>query len=151
MLWYIIDGWNVIYQIANFKDRTNAKEDFIFFIKKRHLTGSSNNRVTIVFDGRIDLEMIRGERTFEIIFSGHKKADELICSKVACNKNKQQIVVITDDKEIINSVKVYGAGVLRTADFLRKHKESPSVKSPKDISYTTQREINEELRKVWDL
>ena len=103
MLWYIIDGWNVIHKIPSLKSSFLIKEDFISFIRKYHLTGSGNNRVTVVFDGRADLEMARKERIADIVFSGGKTADELICSKVSQAKNKRQIVVVSDDNEIIRS------------------------------------------------
>ncbi len=152
MLWYIIDGWNVIHKITSLKNSFSPKEEFISFIKKYHLTGSRNNRVTIIFDGNADLLLKNRERQFEIIFSGTESADELICRKVNIYKNKHQIVVVSDDYEIINYVKAQGANVLSTAHFLKRKKKKKVIKHDKEeknIDYTLKKEINDELRRIW--
>jgi len=149
MLWYIIDGWNLIHKIPSIKNRTSAKRDLIVFIKKHSLTGSKNNKVTIIFDGRIDIDIVRCEKDFEIIFSGLMSADEIIGSKVKNYKNKRQIIVVSDDYELINYVKNQGASILKINKFLSKKKKVTPLKDSKEISYTLQKEINDELRRIW--
>ena len=152
MLWYIIDGWNVIHKITSLRNNSSPKEEFISFIKRYRLTGSSNNRVTVVFDGRADLLLKNREHRFEIIFSGTNSADDLICKKVDVCRNKRQIVVVTDDYEIINYVKTLGANVLSTKDFIKKAKKKKSNRhnrEEKDIDYVLKKKINDELRRIW--
>jgi len=149
MLWYIIDGWNVIHKISALKNAPSIKEDFIYFLKKRHLTGSRNNRVTIVFDGRIDLKFREAERQFEVVFGGSKSADEIICKKVSACANKRQIVVVSDDNEIINYIKAQEASFVGTKEFLSKNDKKRPKKDTKEISYALQKEITDELRKIW--
>ena len=150
MLWYIIDGWNVIHKIPALKNSPSIREDFIYFLKKHHLTGSRNNRVTIVFDGRIDLNLKESERQFEIVFGGTKSADEIICNRVSAHSNKRNIIVVSDDNEIINYIKGQGASSVRTKEFLgRKDKKRLKKRDSKEISYTIKKEITDELRKIW--
>jgi len=149
MLWYIIDGWNVIHKMPLLKNSPSAREDFIYFLKRYRITGSRNNRVTIVFDGRIDLNLKESERQFEIVFGGTKSADEIICNRVSAYSNKRNIIVVSDDNEIINYIKAQGASSVRTKEFLsRKDKKSPK-KNSKEISYAVKKEITDELRKFW--
>ena len=149
MLWYIIDGWNVIHKIPGLKDAPSVKEDFIYFVKKYRLTGSRNNRVTIVFDGRIDLNLKRSERQFEILFSGTKSADEVICRKVYACADKRGVVVVSDDNEIINYIKTQGASSMKTKEFLSRKDRRKPKKASKEISYALKKEITDELRKIW--
>jgi predicted RNA-binding protein with PIN domain len=122
----------------------------VFYIKRNKLTGSKNNKVTIVFDGRFGWEGARTESDFELIFSGERPADEVIKERVRRYKNKKQIVVVSNDRDIINYVRSYGAGMLSVEDFIRR-KEEKKVYSQKDknIDYRLQREITEELKRRW--
>ena len=153
MLWYIIDGWNLVHKIPSIKGKPFAWKELIFFIKRNRLTGSRNNKVTIVFDGTTDLDSIREEKEFEIIFSQDKSADEIINSKVSSYKNKSLVCVISDDRQIISHTRTCGASFLRSSQFLKIKKKKSSGKeseeASKDISYTTKRQITEELRRIW--
>ena len=150
MLWYIIDGWNVIHQVSEIKDSSYPRQIFIQYIKRHGFTGSKNNRVTVVFDGFFDIEEIRQEREFSIVFSGESSADDVIIDKVRGAKNKKQIVVVSDDRAIASSVKALGANVLKVAEFIKmkKKKKIPSDER-KSIGDVLEREITEELRNIW--
>ena len=64
-------------------------------------------------------------------------------------KKTSEVVVVSDDREIRDAVKKFGARVCRTADFLKTKKKQTDQEGVKDISYTLQHEITEELRKLW--
>ncbi|MFH1768972.1 MAG: NYN domain-containing protein [Candidatus Omnitrophota bacterium] len=149
MLWYIIDGWNLVHKIPSVKRDPFPKEELIFFLKRHNLTGSRNNRVTIVFDGRIDVNIIRAESQFEIVFSDKKTADDVIRVKISGCKNKRHVFVVSDDRELISSVKQEGANCLKTGDFLSKIKVKKKKENLKDIDYTLQKSITDEMRKIW--
>ena len=150
MLWYIIDGWNLIHKISQIKNQPYPREALISFIKKHRLTGSINNKVTIVFDGRVNLTDIQREKEFQIIFSQDRTADEVIGLKVKSHENKKQIIVVSDDREVISHVKNQGASSLRVKDFLvRVKNKRVDFNDSKIISYSLQREITEDLRKKW--
>ncbi|UCG35411.1 MAG: NYN domain-containing protein [Candidatus Omnitrophota bacterium] len=147
MLVYIIDGFNVIHKIPTLKSSSNPWQDLISYIKQKKLTGSKNNKVCIVFDGSPRTDALR-ERQFQILFSCERDADDVIKERIQKAKNKRQIVLVSDDREIRDFAKAQGANLLSVADFLKvkqKQKKEPS----KDISYSLQREITEELRKIW--
>ena len=151
MLRYIIDGWNLIHKLPSLKSSAFAKRDFIKFIKKHSLAGSKNNKVTIVFDGKIDMDLVTCEKEFEITFSDEKSADEIIQRKVARYKNKRELVVVTDDRQVQSRAKTEGANILSARNFLNKvgKQDKKDKSNSKEISYKTQKEITDELRDIW--
>ena len=151
MLWYIIDGYNVIHKINEVKKSASPRQEFIYYIRRNNLTGSLNNKVTVVFDGGPHYEEFIAEKQFTIMFSQDKTADELIKDRIARAKNKKQIVVVSDDREIREAARREGTQILRTKEFLiRKKKAQKESATPrKQISLSMQEEITEELRKVW--
>lgn len=149
MLWYIIDGWNIIHKIPSVKKSNFPKRDFIYFIKKNKITGSKNNRVTIVFDGKVDLEIKRAEGEFKIIFSGQRSADEIIMAEAEGYHNRKEVVIVSDDRQLIDFSRARGLAYLGVQDFLNKGKKKKTEKKSKDISYTIKRQITEEMRKIW--
>ncbi|OQX88054.1 MAG: hypothetical protein B6D55_01365 [Candidatus Omnitrophica bacterium 4484_70.2] len=144
MLWYIIDGWNLLNKIEDIKNK--KYHTLISYIKSHNLTGSKNNKVTVVFDGFFLPEK---DDRFQIIFSREKSADEVIEVLVERSKNRKQIIVVTDDLEIIRRIKLLGAGYRKTKEFLAKRKKRKKEEETKKISYSLQREITEELKKIW--
>lgn len=150
MLWYIIDGWNVIYKIPSIKDKSLPRQELIFFIRSKRLTGSGRNRVTVVFDGNAPLSHTLGDKQFEVVFSGSRSADDIIKKKAKEYSRNANVVVVTDDREIIQDIRSSGIRYSRVDDFLAKAKGNKILKQEtKNISYTLQREITEELRKIW--
>jgi hypothetical protein len=156
MLLFIIDGFNLTHAIDNisrgadkgfkFKNSSTPQQDLIHYIKARRLTGSRNNKVIIVFDGYQPQAGLT-DSGFKIIFSGSLSADQLIIEEIKQAKKKSETLVVSDDRQIRDAARKQRARSLRTADFV-KPDEKP--KSPdKDISYPLQREITEELRKIW--
>jgi predicted RNA-binding protein with PIN domain len=150
MLWYIIDGWNVIHKVQKLRGAHSPCEELMHYIRKHKLTGSINNRVTAIFDGRFDLPLeALGGGPFHIVFSGEKSADDVIKDKVARYKNKKQVVVVTDDREIRHSVKLRGVRCLSVKEFISKKKKKASPQEEKTIDYKTRTDITEELKKIW--
>lgn len=149
MLLYIIDGFNVIYKIPDLRDSADPRSELIAYIRKNRLTGSRNNRVIIVFDGKADMNL--REQEFTVLFSDDRTADDIIKGKVSRMKNKKQAMVVSDDMEIRTTVKSEGANILSVADFVKIKKKTHQAKEDitKDISYSLQREITEELSKLW--
>jgi rRNA maturation endonuclease Nob1 len=148
MLLYIIDGFNLLHKISSLKKSANPQRDLILYIKKYKLTGSANNKVIIVFDGRPDLQAAK-ERDFEVIFSLDKSADEVIKKKLSIIKNKAMVAVVSDDREIRDYAKSLKINTMHIADFLKIKKRGERKEEEKEIDYALQREITEELRKTW--
>jgi predicted RNA-binding protein with PIN domain len=148
MLLYIVDGFNLVHKIPSLKRSLNPHSDLIQYIKNRKLTGSHNNKVIIVFDGAPEPSVQR-EREFEILFSLSESADNLIKKRISRIKVKSEVVVVSDDREIIDYAKKEGARFLRTADFIKIKLTENKEKDTKDISFPLQAEITQELRKIW--
>jgi len=151
MLLYIIDGFNLVHKIPSVKKSDIPQLELIHFIKNHKLTGSHNNKVVIVFDGAFQIEAKR-EAEFEVVFSGNLSADELIKARIDRIKNSKyplsEVIVVSDDREIRDYAKKQGAVSERAVDFAKRVKETVREGS-KDISYPLQKEITDELRKIW--
>lgn len=152
MLHYIIDGWNVIHKIPEVKKSAAPRQEFIAYLRRRNLTGSRNNKVTVVFDGGPHYDEFLNEKEYSVVFSLDESADEVIKRRISRTGNKKQLVIVTDDREIIYFARGEGAQFMRGKEFLalKKHKAPVSGDSPKKhISAALQAEITEELKKQW--
>lgn len=149
MLQYIIDGFNVVHKISSLKRSATPRADLIHFIKKHKLTGSHNNKVTVVFDGAPSQEII-SEPWVKIMYSDRCPADDLIIAQIKKTKNTSQLIVVSDDREIRDCAKAYRARSVKVLDFITpKRTGKPKIKDQKDISYTLQKEITDQMRKIW--
>ena len=147
MLVYIIDGFNLVHRVKSLKNSTTPHRDLIRYIRTNKLTGSKNNKVIVVFDGRVNDDALREKGDFEVVFSGQISADEVIKKRLEKIKNKSETVVVSDDRQIREATKRQGARSYRIADFTKTKKKSE--RSEKEISYGLQYEITEELRRIW--
>jgi predicted RNA-binding protein with PIN domain len=148
MLQYIIDGFNLIHKIPALKDSSAVHQDLVNYIYKHKLSGSKNNKVMIVFDGAPNWR-VRLLSEFEIIFALDRKADDLIKERVNKIKNKSNVIVVSDDREIREYVKKAGAKSQGIADFIKIKEPSSKDVDSKEISYPMQAQITEELRRIW--
>jgi predicted RNA-binding protein with PIN domain len=150
MLTYLIDGFNLFHQISELERSTSPRGDLIQFIRANRLTGSRNNKIIIVFDGHQtpDTPM---EREYKILFSNDRTADDVIKDKISKSKNKRQLIVVSDDREIRDHAKMEGAISMRIQDFLKKGaaREKRKSSDERDINPSKMIEITEELKKIW--
>ena len=136
-----------------------AREGLIKLIELRQPQGSFRNKITVVFDGKPGIWNVRS--SVEVIFTYEKSADERIKDAVEQARNKKEIVVVTNDREIQYAVRSSGAKVLSVEDFGLKL-EQPAKKTAagrgndkeprearKYIPTVTEFKINEEMKKVW--
>jgi hypothetical protein len=147
MLLYIIDAFNLAHKIPSIRDSSTPHRDLVHYIKSNKLTGSRNNQVTLVFDGYPDLNNPPA-REYKIFYSQDRSADSLIIKLASNSKNKSETVIVSDDRELRDFAKKSGARSCRIAEFL-KVKRKKSNQQDKDISYSLEREITEELRDYW--
>lgn len=124
----------------------------IRFIERCAPQGSPKNRVTIVFDG--DLEVFGGmaSPTVKIIFSRGESADDRIKKAVAQAENAKNIVVVTDDKEICCAVRALGAKTSGVRAFLGKAKSRREEGRDADGKYipkSDELKITSEMEKIW--
>ncbi len=148
MLRFIIDGYNLVHKIAKIKDSVAPCAELLFFIYKNKLSGSPKNKVWIIFDGRrppYDLDSFQ----YKVLFSCDKSADDLIVEEIERAKNKKQIVVVTDDRQLGYRARLLGVQIYSVDKFITKKKKPKAEEKKKNIEYSLQREITEELRKIW--
>lgn len=165
-LQYIIDGYNIINHplFARLNKKTENKESALLsFIRINKICGKSRNKVLVVFDGYNDLLQKRFDKNdMDVIFSRKETADERIKNIVETAHNPKNIVVVSDDKEILFFAGQAGAQLLGAQDFLfrahsvrrleagRQKKTGGKSEDPEPkISYSAMHKINQELRKVW--
>ncbi len=153
-LHYIIDGYNLIKHRC-FTPSSNIHDPrfaLIQFLRKEKPCGSPKNKVTILFDGYSGDLSLRGLE-FEVIFSCEASADERIKKIVESASIPKNLVVVSDDRQIRDFVKLCGAVSLRVEEFLnfsRKKVSSRAVDLPKaELGGNAARKINDELRKIW--
>ena len=166
-LHFLIDGYNVIKQVEylnNLHTLKDARMSLVKFIRQRHLAGSKNNQVTVVFDGREDIAFYDHQKKdqIKIIFSCNESADEVIKRMVGECGNPRQIVVVTDDRQIVYSSRVHGAKVIPVKEFIGREAKQPGSQSQArqrgqrnqelakpELSLQEQAAINQELGKIW--
>lgn len=144
---FIIDGYNLVHKIESLKKSEFPCRDLILFIQKNKLTGSPINQVFVFFDGHKPPYEIFSYN-FKVVFSCEKSADECIIAKVKQEKNKKEILVITDDRQLGYLVKLEGGKPCRVDDFVTKKKKNIKT-GKKEISYCDQKKITEEMAKIW--
>lgn len=167
-LQFVIDGYNIINH-ALFVSATGKKTRSSLFtlldiIKTKRLCGSARNKITVVFDGFINEPQLGQYRNeIRVIFSYDETADDKIKQIIEQTKNKKNIVVVSDDREIADFVKISGAvsmGVIRFLDKISKQKindrrdttgQGQDKIEDKSLNYSQINIINEELKKKWIL
>jgi len=151
MLVYIIDGWNVVHKLKKIKTAARPRQALVDHIRKHGLTGSVNNKVIVVFDGFFPLDEMRPEPDYRIMFSEEREADDLIIEQIERGNNPKQKVVVSDDRKIVSAARLKGVKVLPVREFiaLKKKKKAEPEGPEKNIKYSDQRDITEEMRKIW--
>jgi predicted RNA-binding protein with PIN domain len=148
---YIVDGYNLVHKIPEIKSSSAPCSELLTFIYKNKLTGSSRNDVWVVFDGGRPPYHINNFQ-YRVIFSGQESADDRIIKKAEQAKNKKQIIVVTDDRQLAYRARSLGGKSIRVDEFISKikrKKKKEKKEEIKDIKYSVQREITEELKKIW--
>lgn len=141
------------------KKLEDARDDLIRFIEVHRPQGSSNNTVTIVFDGQAGVWGQPKSSQVKIIFSSGESADDYIKRAVSGAAHKKNIVVVTNDRDIKLYVRSQGARVKSVDEFLGRVNVSAGKKGTaqnlgatedsKYISKTLEHKITTEFEKIW--
>jgi len=161
---YIIDGYNVLKQMPEYtgKKLKQGRDELIRLFKIQRPQGSLKNEVIIVFDGissnnYIDDYLtndyiIEKQYNLKIIFTKKESADNRIKNIVIKSDNPRNIIVVTDDKELRQSVRINGAKVLNVKEFIKPiiKTNKKSFENPKkELDLFEKISINKELEKIW--
>jgi len=159
-LLFVIDGYNITnHRLFNSRPTRSKSPCFglIQFIKSNRLLGSDKNKVILVFDGFLlkDDRQVQDSQ-FEIIYSGESSADAKIMKFIESSKNKPNLIVVSDDKEIVYFARVYAVKTQTVAEFIGQEKDEnkkamikKAQESDDKLNYSQAHKINEELKKIW--
>jgi hypothetical protein len=149
---YLIDGFNLYHQIRVLEESKTPRSDLVQYIRRNKLTGSMNNRVTIVFDGYETAEL-NVDPDYHIVFSDSRTADDVIKEIIRGVRHKRDVLVVSDDNEIKNAAREEGAQVWGTDQFLANRKSRQSKRGDEEdrgLSPSQMMDITDEFKKIWD-
>ena len=155
---YLLDGYNIIKQTPGLNQGTleAQRQALLNWIDIGRPQGSSQNTVTVIFDGKDEHFGSHGSGSSKVVFAKGQSADDLIKKIVELSPIKKKLVIVTNDKDIKLYVRALGASVLSVKDFTRvplRHTKQGSKAhleiSEKNISLTQQAKINKELESIW--
>ena len=150
---FIIDGYNVIHQIATLKNKRlrSQREQLIKLLETAQVKSRRFKDLTVVFDGQLSVSAARVYSTVKVIFSKGKRADKKIKEMLECSNGTRDICVVSDDREVKFYISSLGAKKLAVKEFLKmisstfiEHK-SHSFK----LEGSEARKITQELEQIW--
>jgi predicted RNA-binding protein with PIN domain len=153
-LHYIIDGYNLIRHRLYCPGNKSRDErlGLLVFLRAEKPCGSLKNRITVVFDGYPGALEI-SEPRIEVIFSGEQSADDKIIKMLRGKAAARNTVVISDDRQIRDAVRLEGLTSLGIEEFLRPKKKNVSGRKAEmfkpELDALSVSRINRELEKLW--
>lgn len=124
---YILDGYNVLHQIDDYRQRMqldleSAREQLIrdlqTFISRRRI------EISVVFDGSSELEKRFDQVNMDgvnVIFSlAPQKADPVIMDIIRKENRKRRLIIVTADGEIVRFAKDVGSRILMPHEFMQR-------------------------------
>lgn len=163
-LHYLLDGYNIIKQIPELapKKLEDGRRALVRAIEVHQPQGSSQNSVTIVFDGQPGIFGAVNTSIVRVIFSEGESADDKIKNLVEQSHSKKNMVVVTDDRDIKFAVRPGGVRVMAVKEFWAKmvpkklqREFSRTIskirerEEEKSISKTLEHKITSEFEKIW--
>ncbi len=163
MVTLLLDGYNVILavpELARHMDRglQSAREALVRLCQAYRVRRGDIGRLYVVFDGRDahasgSQEQHHGSVT--VLFTQKpEEADERILSVIEAQRGRSRCVVVSNDNEVSNNARAFGARVMSVQEFYEKVRSS-SVHRPQRSTSTGKaalsardaQQITEEYRK----
>lgn len=123
----IIDGNNLIHKMQGirklFAENPEAAQLSLYESVKGKI--NKNDKLILVFDGFSNI------KSKNILFSGVKKADDIIRAYIEENYNKNAVAVVSSDNEILSIARACGCEILKSEDFIIERK----IKSTDNINH----------------
>ncbi|MDD5255462.1 MAG: NYN domain-containing protein [Candidatus Omnitrophica bacterium] len=163
---YIIDGCNLVHHphcARNLNKRhRDSRLSLLEFIRSQRLCGSVRNKVTVVFDGFSspeDFACLSGKLGIEVVFSRGDSADNVIRRMLEKAAQPLEVVVVSDDREVLFFARQSRARAMGVGEFLGEDKQprgargktgkaDPAAEKP-ELSGNEQERINREFRDIW--
>ena len=160
----ILDGYNVIHKIpaleAQFRQSLEAsRRALLRMCREWTATRRDVWRFWVVFDGDSDVigtGTEGGQGVVPLYTRSGETADARIVSLLSSRSGDYRFAVVSEDNFVRRNARALGADVLRVSDFTAAHRRGRSRRARKagggdkaSLSSGQEREINEELRRVW--
>ncbi len=149
---FLVDGYNVIY--SRVKDPKDLEKERQFLRHKARAFAPA--KVILVFDGPSDVHVPAEDG---VVFTHGETADEYIKEYVRKADRPEEIIVVTRDRSVRDSVRACGAQVMDPREFLAGPKAlqrrraqalqnllEKGVLSPQEVQ-----KINRELLEIWGI
>ena len=140
----------------------DGRAGLIRFIRERRPHGSDRNSITVVFDGQEDVVgAVEPLNDVRIVFSRGMSADDHIREGVEHSSDPQNIICVTDDRELALACRHRGARIWSVDEFVSKgyKEETTAARRSEDkrrregdgkvIPQTVARKIDQELEALW--
>ena len=154
----VVDGYNAIYKIPYLKsiidlgDLLKARTEITHLAEEYKRRRGGIAKCIVVFDGKDAYRNSGFNLQKNQLFSKTGEGDKEIINTVKRLSKEYKVEVVTDDNFIINNSRVYKAGIISVADFMRFiNKKSTKKRCQDKISQESISKINEELIKEWGL
>ncbi|HOV21317.1 MAG TPA: NYN domain-containing protein [bacterium] len=153
---YLIDGYNVIKSSYLGKEGDLKGKLSLYQILDNYKANHLSVIFSVVLDGfnTSDFPFLRDKR-IKTFFSGEITADEYIKKILEKGKRNEEITVVSDDKQVQISSKLFGCNVMSVDTFLNtvnpKGNNKPKGPIEKKISYSKKKKIEEELKNYYEL
>lgn len=160
---FLLDGYNILRQMPGTDELSleDGRAKLIRFVRDRQPQGSPRNAITIVFDGQEGVCSFDFLGQSGVIFSKGETADDLIKRMVEESSAPRDIVLVTDDRDLLYFCRTQGAEIWSVARFLA-HGEKAAQKAGtgiaprgtsgndgKTIPKVFEDRVNRELKDVW--
>ena len=161
---FLVDGYNVMKKVPDLSQRRleDGRAGLIRFIRERRPQGSDRNGITVVFDGQEDVVgVVEPATDVRVVFSRGMSADDHIREWVEHAPDPQNIICVTDDRELALACRHRGARIWSVDEFISKgyREEAAAARRSEDkrrregdgkvIPQTVARKIDQELSALW--
>ncbi len=155
---FLLDGYNVLHKMPELLEKSleDGRAGLLQFISQKRPQGSSRNSVTVVFDGSEDVWSIPTPGETRVLFSKGESADDLLKRLIEEAANPREIVLVSDDRELVKFAGAHGADVWTVAEFLHQGRKGPSSRTArgkaeegKVISEAFRVRVDREFERIW--
>jgi predicted RNA-binding protein with PIN domain len=140
----------------------DGRAGLVRFIRERRPHGSDRNSMVVVFDGQEDVSgSVEPAADVRVVFSRGMSADDHIREAVEHAPDPQNIICVTDDRELALACRHRGARIWSVDEFVSKgyKQETIAARRSQDarrregdgkvITHTAARKIDQELAAIW--
>jgi hypothetical protein len=138
------------------KTLEDGRAGLLRFISEGRPQGSSRNSVTVVFDGSEDVWSIPSGAETRVLFSKGESADDLIKRLIEEAAKPRELVLVSDDRELVRFAGAYGAEVWTVVHFLRQGRKRSTPRpvqaktaDGKVISEVFRARVDREFERIW--